>query len=56
VNAKNRFGAYSGWKPFYVVFEKSGKIDGAQIVGEGDSRVLLEALCNSWDYNITSPE
>jgi hypothetical protein len=56
VNAKNRMGAYSGWSPYYVMFEKSGRITSAKIVGSGDSPIVLETLCNSVGYNISSPQ
>ena len=56
VNAKNRLGAYSGWKPYYVMFGKTGKVDKGEIVGEGDSTIMLDAFCISWGYNIVSPQ
>ena len=56
VNGKNRLGAYSGWKPYYVVFGKSGKVEQGEIVGDGDNTIMLDAFCNSWGYNIVSPQ
>ena len=50
VNAKNRFGAYVGWRPFYFFQGQFG------VVGEGDSgRIVYEAVCSSSGY-IDTPQ
>ena len=49
VNAKNRIGAYTGWKPYWVTFDEAGKVHDGNIVAEDDSRILLEAFCQGYE-------
>lgn len=51
VNAKNRFGAYAGWAPFYFT---EGKF---RIVGDDDkgARIVYDAICSGAGY-IETPD
>lgn len=44
VNAKNRLGAYVGWRPFYFF---QGKF---KIVPEGEEDVVYEGICSNAGY------
>lgn len=54
VNAKNKLGAYTGWKPFYV-FEVNGKVDGEIDDGQSSTAIMLDVLCTQKGYDITEP-
>jgi hypothetical protein len=52
VNAKNRMGAYTGWSPFYVLFE-GGRVTNGGIVDDG-RKVMLDMFCVKQGYDITT--
>jgi hypothetical protein len=54
VNAKNRMGAYTGWQPFYVVFENK-KIKQGRLWDNGKNDIMVEAFCGDAGYNYTTP-
>lgn len=53
VNAKNRMGAYTGWKPFYFIKLDNGKPAGG-IAGSASS-VMFEYMCTTQGYDLKSP-
>jgi hypothetical protein len=54
VNAKNRLGAYTGWQPFFVQFDK-GKIKLGRLWENGDRKIIVSAFCESAGYEIATP-
>ena len=45
VNARNRLGAYVGWRPFYYTSRGS-----LRIIADGDSTIAYKALCSNAGY------
>ena len=64
VNAKNQMGAYTGWKPYYILYAKPTVIDKFEIVlgpvfGDIDSddasqRIVFQ-FCQKYGYNPYTP-
>lgn len=52
VNAKNRMGAYTGWKP-YAVFIDDGRLN-VKAEGIGDS-VFIDTFCGDFGYDYQHP-
>lgn len=54
LNAKNRLGAYTGWQPFFVEFDKS-KVKLGRLWEDGAHDIMFEAFCGDAGYDYTSP-